>query len=134
MRKNPNISPGLIEILSILGALHSEGLHIKEIIFGGHSILVSAYQDYKICYQKRTLFQPNHLYIQSLSKTVLISFLSNDHDVSTCYGIFLNFTLFFCYTLFLQLSRLHFLPCEFSINEGFSQSPLPNFPLRQSLG
>ena len=46
-RKNPNISPGLIEVRKhFLGDLYSGGL-----IFGGHFVLVSEYQDLKIhCY------------------------------------------------------------------------------------
>ena len=46
-RKIPNISPGLIEVRKhFLGGLYSGGL-----IFGGHLVLVSEYQDLKIhCY------------------------------------------------------------------------------------
>ena len=45
--KIPNISPGLIEVRKhILGGLYSGGL-----IFGGHFVLVSEYQDLKShCY------------------------------------------------------------------------------------
>ena len=56
-RKIPNVSPGLIEVFKhFLGGLYSGGL-----IFGGHFVLVSKYQDLKIhCFirQKRYFFRP----------------------------------------------------------------------------
>ena len=51
-RKTPNISPGLIDIRKhVWGAYIRGGLYSGGLIFGGHFVLVSEYQDFKIhCY------------------------------------------------------------------------------------
>ena len=51
-RKIPNIGPGFIEVRKhFLGGLYSGGLYSWGLIFGGHFMLVSEYQDLKIhCY------------------------------------------------------------------------------------
>ena len=47
-RKIPNISLELIDIFKrIFRGQYSRGLYLWELIFGGHFVLVSAYQDFK---------------------------------------------------------------------------------------
>ena len=48
-RKIPNISPGLIKVRKhFLGCLYSGGYIRGGLIFGGHFVLVSEYQELKI--------------------------------------------------------------------------------------
>ena len=48
-RRIPNISPGLIEVRKHIWGAYIRGAYIRRgIIFGGHFVLVSEYQDFKI--------------------------------------------------------------------------------------
>ena len=62
-RKVPNISPGLIEVRKhFLWGLYSGGLIFEGLIFGGHFVLVSEYQDLEIIDKKGVSLHQNHLY------------------------------------------------------------------------
>ena len=63
-RKVPNINPGLIDIYNhILEGLYSRGLQLGELKFGGHFVLVSAYQDLIIYhYIEQNIIDKNKLF------------------------------------------------------------------------